>query len=163
MQAHGGIIAIIILFVFLVGYYCGERSIRSFFIDLTKKYKEDKMSRWTKILQRNKVSFFHPYSKVFNAEHIPPDSPIVADPNEKDVKYWLRYYYDNHDVNHFSWGISKIDVFTKGNTISVTFHLSRPGLLIGKKGKQIDSLQEFLEKVLKSKVEIHIVEHSYLD
>ena len=55
--------------------------------------------------------------------------------------------------------IHGIDVDTQdANTITVTIRLNRPGLLIGKAGKDIDAVRDMLERYFNKKTRIDIVE-----
>jgi predicted RNA-binding protein YlqC (UPF0109 family) len=55
--------------------------------------------------------------------------------------------------------IHGIDVDTQdANTITVTIRLNRPGLLIGKAGKDIDAVRDMLESYFNKKTRIDIVE-----
>ena len=62
--------------------------------------------------------------------------------------------YDRAREDVISLGITKIDFSGSVVTISLT----RPGLLIGRHGKNIDDLTEYLSKELKQKVSINIIE-----
>jgi|GEM_PF-6584135 len=55
-------------------------------------------------------------------------------------------------------GITKLNI--KGNVFTIT--LTRPGLLIGHKGKNIDQLHAYLSKEYRKKVVIHIKEERAL-
>lgn len=55
--------------------------------------------------------------------------------------------------------IHGIDVDTQDeNTITVTIRLNRPGLLIGRGGKDIDAVRDMLERYFNKKTRIDIVE-----
>jgi predicted RNA-binding protein YlqC (UPF0109 family) len=55
--------------------------------------------------------------------------------------------------------IHGIDVDTQdANTITVTIRLNRPGLLIGKAGKDIDAVRDMLESYFNKGTKINIVE-----
>lgn len=58
----------------------------------------------------------------------------------------------------FRMKIHEISVDTQQETITVTIKLVRPGLIIGKGGKDIDSITKRLEKIFGRTVEIHIFE-----
>lgn len=66
--------------------------------------------------------------------------------------------------NHFGFDtafrmkIHEISVDTQQKTITVTIKLVRPGLIIGKGGKDIDSITKHLEKIFGRTVGIHIFE-----
>ena len=52
------------------------------------------------------------------------------------------------------FGISKIDIERPGNKIKVSIHAARPGLLVGRKGEELDKLKSKLANL--SKDEIHL-------
>lgn len=58
----------------------------------------------------------------------------------------------------FRMKIHEISVDTQQETIAVTIKLVRPGLIIGKGGKGIDSITKRLEKIFGRTVKIHIFE-----
>jgi small subunit ribosomal protein S3 len=43
-------------------------------------------------------------------------------------------------------GVSKIEIERPGNKIRITIHTSRPGIIIGRKGSEIDKLKADLQK-----------------
>ena len=57
-------------------------------------------------------------------------------------------------------GISKIEIERSGEETSIFLHTSRPGVVIGKKGSEIDKLREELQKLspTSKKVQVNIVE-----
>lgn len=55
-------------------------------------------------------------------------------------------------------GISKIVIERPANKARVTIHTSRPGILIGKKGSDIDKIKKDLNKIVKGEVSLNIVE-----
>ncbi len=76
-----------------------------------------------------------------------------ADRLHEDIK--IRSFI--HKTLRFS-GISKIVVERPANKARVTIHTSRPGILIGKKGSDIDKIKNKLAKIVKSEVSLNIVE-----
>src|SRR6201997_5935497 len=54
--------------------------------------------------------------------------------------------------------ISKIVIERTLKLITVTVHTARPGIIIGKGGKEVDKLKEELKKVTKKEVQINIFE-----
>jgi ribosomal protein S3 len=70
-------------------------------------------------------------------------------------------YKANYDKARFdivSMGISNLDV--KGNRVMI--RLTRPGLLIGRKGSNIDAMKDFLSKKYKKNIVIDIEEDKVL-
>jgi small subunit ribosomal protein S3 len=55
-------------------------------------------------------------------------------------------------------GISRIVIERTLNRITVTVHTSRPGIIIGKGGGEVDKLKEELKKITKKEVQINIIE-----
>lgn len=55
-------------------------------------------------------------------------------------------------------GISRIVIERTLNRITVTIHTSRPGIIIGKGGGEVDKLKEELKKITNKEVQINIVE-----
>lgn len=55
-------------------------------------------------------------------------------------------------------GISKIVIERTLKRITVTMHTSRPGIIIGKGGQEVDRIKEELKKITKKDVQINIIE-----
>lgn len=55
-------------------------------------------------------------------------------------------------------GISKIIIERTVKLITVTVNTARPGIIIGKGGKEVDKLKEELKKITKKDVQINIFE-----
>lgn len=55
-------------------------------------------------------------------------------------------------------GISRIVIERTLNRITVTIHTSRPGIIIGKGGGEVDRIKEELKKITQKDVQINIVE-----
>jgi len=51
----------------------------------------------------------------------------------------------------FHAGISKIEIERPGNRIKINIHTARPGIIIGKKGAEIDRLKEELQRLTNNK------------
>jgi len=62
--------------------------------------------------------------------------------------------YDKAREDVISLGVTKIEF--RGTVVTIT--LIRPGLLIGRHGKNIDDLTEYLSKQLRQKISINIIE-----
>ena len=58
----------------------------------------------------------------------------------------------------FAAGISKILVERKADKVTITIHTARPGLVIGRKGEQVDKLSAELRKVTRHEVQLNIEE-----
>lgn len=55
-------------------------------------------------------------------------------------------------------GISRIEIERAANKAKVNIHAARPGIIIGKKGSEIEKLKKDLEVITKSEVIINILE-----
>lgn len=58
-------------------------------------------------------------------------------------------------------GIARIMLKRKGETIEVDIFASRPGIVIGKKGSEVDKLKEELQRMTKREVRININEEKH--
>jgi small subunit ribosomal protein S3 len=58
-------------------------------------------------------------------------------------------------------GIAKVILKRKGETVEVDIFASRPGIVIGKKGSEVDKLKEELKKFTKKEVRININEEKH--
>ncbi len=72
--------------------------------------------------------------------------------------------FEDHNIRTFVKkaykfaGIPKIEIERKGEEINVLLHSARPGLIIGRKGAEIDKLRAELEKLTGRKINVNIVE-----
>ncbi len=55
-------------------------------------------------------------------------------------------------------GVSKIEIERAGDRLKIVVHTARPGILIGKKGKEIEKLKTDLSKSLNKPVDIKVME-----
>ncbi len=55
-------------------------------------------------------------------------------------------------------GIARIVIERTLKRVTITIHTSRPGIIIGKSGKEVDSIREELKKLTSKDVQINIVE-----
>jgi len=55
-------------------------------------------------------------------------------------------------------GVSKIEIERVGQKIKITIHTARPGIIIGKKGAEVDKLKKELETITAKQVNIDIQE-----
>lgn len=58
----------------------------------------------------------------------------------------------------FHAGISKIEIERTGQKVRISIHTARPGIIIGKKGVEVDKLRKLLEDKIKREVSIDIKE-----
>lgn len=82
---------------------------------------------------------------------------------ENEVKSLIRCYYTDYicgdDSRLTNLRIHMVNSEIKDEIVNVTVWLGRPGLFIGKQGKDIGELEHFLEDKLERKVNIHIKEY----
>lgn len=57
----------------------------------------------------------------------------------------LRNYLKN---NYFFAGLSRIEIERTSEAVTIIIHTARPGILIGRKGKKLEEIQEELEKLV---------------
>jgi small subunit ribosomal protein S3 len=55
-------------------------------------------------------------------------------------------------------GISKIELERSANKVDVTLHTSKPGIVIGKQGANVERIRQLLEKAIGKKVHLRIEE-----
>lgn len=55
-------------------------------------------------------------------------------------------------------GISKIEIERTAKHIKITIHTARPGIVIGRKGAEVDKIKEELERLTKTEVHVNIQE-----
>ncbi|MCB0507205.1 MAG: 30S ribosomal protein S3 [Chitinophagales bacterium] len=55
-------------------------------------------------------------------------------------------------------GIAKIVIERTLNRITISIHTSRPGIIIGKEGKEVDTIKKEIEKITQKDVQINIIE-----
>jgi small subunit ribosomal protein S3 len=55
-------------------------------------------------------------------------------------------------------GVGKIDIERAGNRVKVNIHTARPGIIIGKKGAEVDKLKKELEDLTGKQIYINIME-----
>jgi small subunit ribosomal protein S3 len=90
------------------------------------------------------------------------------------IRTWTSLWYQ--DRNYAKWlhedlrirelvksklyhaGIAKVEVKRTPNRLDIFIHTSKPGLVIGKKGKGIEVIKKDLEKFLASPINIDIIE-----
>jgi ribosomal protein S3 len=82
------------------------------------------------------------------------------DRNERYVKYLIKRFIENGNTI-LILTVYLIEVKTKKNEITINITVDRPGVLIGKGGKNIDSLRNFIHEAIESKPEIRINIHEF--
>ncbi len=81
------------------------------------------------------------------------DEKIFADKLEEDLK--IRKYIRNR-LNKAA--VSKIEIERTSKRVILNIHTARPGIVIGKKGSEVDKLREELRSLTKKEVQINISE-----
>ncbi len=81
------------------------------------------------------------------------DEKNFADKLEEDLK--LRKYIRNR-LNKAA--VSKIEIERTSKRVILNIHTARPGIVIGKKGSEVDKLREELRSLTKKEVQINISE-----
>ncbi len=76
-----------------------------------------------------------------------------AETLENDIK--IRKYLDKYLSRA---AVSKIEIERAGEKVRVIITTARPGVVIGKKGAEIDTLRSKLEKIAGGKVDIEVIE-----
>ncbi len=76
----------------------------------------------------------------------------------KRVKSLFLGFVSNEGWNVDSFGITNISVEKYEKKCVITFELNRPGLLIGRAGRTLNELIEYLSDILEMRVEINIKE-----
>jgi small subunit ribosomal protein S3 len=69
--------------------------------------------------------------------------------------YKIRQYIKE---KHKAAGIDRIEIERTRDEVKVKLHVARPGLIIGKKGQEVDQLREDLERLFGRKVNLKIEE-----
>lgn len=79
-------------------------------------------------------------------------------------KDYASFVYEDHDIRKFlkkrlfQAGVSRIEIERAAKRVRIRIHTARPGLVIGKKGSEIENLKKALEKRIKREVLIDIQE-----
>ena len=63
----------------------------------------------------------------------------------------------------YSAGVAKLEIEKKANTIKVSIHTAKPGIIIGKKGEDIEKLKKEVSALTDKQVFINIVEIKQAD
>ena len=80
------------------------------------------------------------------------------------VKEYSGFIFEDYNIRKFlkkkleQAGVSKIEIERAGNKVRLKIHTARPGLVIGKKGIEIQNLKRELEKKIKREFFIDIQE-----
>ncbi len=86
------------------------------------------------------------------------------DSNWFDKKNFAKNVVGDHEIRQYlkarisKGGISKVIIERTLNRVTVSIHTSRPGIIIGKGGSEVDSVREELKKIIGKDVQINIIE-----
>jgi small subunit ribosomal protein S3 len=81
-----------------------------------------------------------------------------------DRENYSRYLLNDLEVRDYlrnrlsQASISRIDIQRSAQTARITIHTARPGIVIGKKGEDVERLRQELESRMKAKVHVNIEE-----
>lgn len=79
-------------------------------------------------------------------------------------KEYSDFILEDHDIRKFlkkrlfQAGVSRVEIERAANKVRIKIHTARPGLVIGKKGVEIENVKRALEKKIKREVIIDIQE-----
>ncbi len=79
-------------------------------------------------------------------------------------KNYKEYLYEDLSIQKyikeklFHAGVPKIEIARTGKKIKVTIHTARPGIIIGKKGAEVEKLKKEIEKITAKDISIDIKE-----
>ncbi|GIW21927.1 MAG: 30S ribosomal protein S3 [Candidatus Sericytochromatia bacterium] len=74
-----------------------------------------------------------------------------------------RYIRKTIKEKLYKSGISKIDIERKANSVLVTIYTAKPGMVVGKQGKDIEELKEHLSKKFGKKTQMDVQEIKNID
>ncbi len=83
---------------------------------------------------------------------------------EKDNSKYSQYLHEDRQIRKKltselkQAGVSRIEIERPNKTCKITIHSSRPGVIIGKKGADIDKLKSVVAKMTEAEVAINLVE-----
>jgi len=86
------------------------------------------------------------------------DSKWFARKNYKDLLYEdlvIKKYIKN---NLFHAGVPRVEIERTGQKVKATIHTARPGIIIGKKGAEVEKLKKEIEKITGREISIDIKE-----
>ncbi len=79
-------------------------------------------------------------------------------------KEYSSYVFEDHRIRQYlkkrvsQAGVAKIEIERAANKVRIRLHTARPGIIIGKKGAEIEKLKKDLEKHIKREIIIDIQE-----
>ncbi len=106
----------------------------------------------------------NPFKKLLLKLLMPLFATLKAEATQEEKELtkktclYLSWFFEENDLSRHLFEISDIKTEDESNTVIVTITLGRPGVLIGKGGRTIDSLKEHLTKHFQKNTEIRIIE-----
>lgn len=79
-------------------------------------------------------------------------------------KEYSNYVFEDHRIRKYlkekvsQAGVAKVEIERAANKVRIRLHTARPGIIIGKKGSEIEKLKKDLEKYIKREIIIDIQE-----
>ena len=79
-------------------------------------------------------------------------------------KEYSKYVFEDHRIRKYlkekvsQAGVAKIEIERAANKVRIRLHTARPGIIIGKKGSEIEKLKKDLETYIKREIIIDIQE-----
>lgn len=106
----------------------------------------------------NPIGYRLGFIKTWNSQWF--DEKNFADKLNEDLL--IRKYIRQRMVDG---AVAKIDIERTARRILITIHTARPGVVIGKKGSEVDKLKEELKKLVRKEIQINIseIKHPELD
>lgn len=86
------------------------------------------------------------------------DSKWFANKNYKDLLHEDLGIQKFIKSNLFHAGVAKVEIERTGQKIKASIHTARPGIIIGKKGAEVEKLKKELEKITGKEMSIDIKE-----
>ena len=102
----------------------------------------------------NPISFRTPYIRPWNSRWYAHKRDYGKLLNEDaDIRTYIRKTFA-------SAGVSRVDIERSAGVASITLHTSRPGVIIGRKGVEIDRLRDHLQSMTGKEIQVNIKEVS---
>jgi len=86
------------------------------------------------------------------------NSKWFAKKNYKDILFEDLMIQKYIKANLFHAGVPKIEIERTGQKIKAIIYTARPGIIIGKKGAEVEKLKKELEKITEKEISIDIKE-----
>ncbi len=86
------------------------------------------------------------------------NSKWVAKKNYKELLHEDLSIHKFIKANLFHAGVSKVEIERAGQKVRVIIHTARPGIIIGKKGSEVDKLKKKIERLTGKEITIDIKE-----